>query len=211
MTGDPGAKAASFLKTTVFGGFFVLLPVVLLYLLVSKTLGLVVELAAPIASLLPGVVSERPKSQVLAAFGLLVATSFLLGLAIRSRRGRDVGSWIQRKMLLPIPGYRALQGLAKSLADSKEPAGFRPAFLVSENGQRELAYLIEDRGHGDVTVMLPWAPTPLAGSVKVVPREQVEMLGASLAEVSQVLSSWGVGAHALLARPGSAATGRYEQ
>jgi hypothetical protein len=39
--------------------------------------------------------------------------------------------------------------------------------------------------------MLPSAPTPLSGSVKIVRLEQVEMLNAKLADVAQVLSHWG--------------------
>ena len=42
-----------FLKTTVLGGLFVLLPLLLLYLLLSEALGLIVVLAKPIADLFP--------------------------------------------------------------------------------------------------------------------------------------------------------------
>ena len=48
-----------FLKTTAMGGLFVLLPVLLLYLLLSEALDLIVALATPIADLFPGGPSIR--------------------------------------------------------------------------------------------------------------------------------------------------------
>lgn len=52
------------------------------------------------------------------------------------------------------------------------------------------------------------APTPFAGSVKIVSRDQVEMLEASMGDTIMVLSHLGTGARDLLgkgsSRPGSA-------
>ena len=62
--------------------------------------------------------------------------------------------------------------------------------LVSADGQKQIAYLIEDHGDGQVTVKLPKAPTLLSGLVKIVRREQAEVLDARLAEVTRVLSEW---------------------
>jgi uncharacterized membrane protein len=75
--------------------------------------------------------------------------------------------------------------------------------LVSADGQRQIAYLVEEHGDGQVNVMLPRAPTPLSGSVRIVRREQVELLNVRLTEVTRVLSHWGVGARDMLhqARP----------
>ena len=42
-----------FLKTTFLGGFFVLLPVLLVFLLLGEVVDLVVALGTPIAGLLP--------------------------------------------------------------------------------------------------------------------------------------------------------------
>jgi uncharacterized membrane protein len=93
-------------------------------------------------------------------------------------------------LLLHLPGYRAIKGLTQSLSGTSEDGAFKPALLVSEGGQRELAYLIEDHGDGQATVMLPSSPTPMAGSVKIVPPDQIEILDARLSEVTRVLSQW---------------------
>ena len=53
--------------------------------------------------------------------------------------------------------------------------------------------MVEDSSDGNVTVLVPWAPTPFAGSVKIVNRERIEMLDVNLGEFTKVLSHWGVG------------------
>ncbi len=64
--------------------------------------------------------------------------------------------------------------------------------------------MIEDHGDGQLTVLVPWAPTAFSGSVKVVGRDRVEMLDANIGDVSRVLSLWGMGTRDLLSK-GSAA------
>lgn len=44
---------SEFIKTSILGGLFVLLPLVLFYLLLSELLQVVVALATPIADLFP--------------------------------------------------------------------------------------------------------------------------------------------------------------
>jgi uncharacterized membrane protein len=48
--------------------------------------------------------------------------------------------------------------------------------------------------------MLPSSPTPMAGSVKIVARDQIEILDARLSEVTRVLNQWGVGTRELLGK-----------
>ncbi|UCF74843.1 MAG: hypothetical protein JSU71_11320 [Betaproteobacteria bacterium] len=191
-----------FLKTTLIGGFFILLPLLLLELMMVEVFGLVVALSAPLADLVPGALVEAINAPVAVALVLVVLASLILGLAARSEAGRRLGQWIERNTLGRLALYGVLKGLAARLVEIGEGSTFKPAMLVSGDGQREFAYLIEDHGDGRVTIMLPWAPTPLSGSVKIVRKEQIELLDATLGDVTRVLSHWGVGARSLL-RPGA--------
>lgn len=77
---------------------------------------------------------------------------------------------------------------------------FRPAVLNSPDSGREVVYVIEDHGDGQVTVLIPWVPASFAGSVKIMASDRIEMLDATLDEVSRALSLWGVGARDLLGK-----------
>jgi uncharacterized membrane protein len=58
--------------------------------------------------------------------------------------------------------------------------------------------VIEDRGRPRVVVLIPWAPTAFAGSVKLVKRECVHYLDVTLDEFSLSLTHLGTGMSELL-------------
>ena len=189
-----------FLITTALGGLFVLLPVLLLYLLVAQALPLVISIATPIAELFPKGTFDEVKAPVVIALVLIVGASFVIGLALRFLAVRRLGSWVEQKVLGRLPAYNALKSLTKGFAGMEEVAAFRPALMSSEGGEREPVYVIEDHGDGQLTLLVPWSPTPFAGSVKIVDRNRIELLNANLDQVSRALSCWGVGVRDLLVK-----------
>jgi len=182
-----------FFKTTVIGGLFVLLPVLLLYLMLAQALPMVIALAEPLALLLPEGALDQGKAKVLMALLLIVGASFLIGLALRSEAGRRLGDWIETNLLLRLPSYAVVKSLVRGFAGDTQGAGFKPAVLVSQTGERQVAYVVEDRGDEYLTILVPWAPTPFAGPVKIVPRDRIKPLGANLGDITCTLSHWGVG------------------
>ena len=187
-----------FLKTTAMGGLFVLLPVLLLYLLLSEALDMVVALATPIADLFPGGTFDKIEFPVIVGLILILGVSFLIGLGLRSKTGRGIGQWIERTVLGRLPAYKALKSLTTGFAEAGRAGAFKAAVLTSADGDREVVYVIEDHGDGDLTVLVPWAPAAFAGSVKIVDRDRVKFLEANLGDVSRALGHWGVGVRELL-------------
>lgn len=188
-----------FLKTTFVGGLFILLPLLLLQLMLTEIFQLLVALATPIADLfLSKEWVEAVNAPIILTIVLILLASLILGLLAKSKPGQVCGRWLERNTVGRIPLYGVLKSLAAKLIEIGEGSGFKPVMLLSGEGQKEFAYLIEEHGDGFATIMLPWAPTPLSGSVKIVAMNQLEMLDASLGDVTKVLSHWGTGAHALI-------------
>jgi uncharacterized membrane protein len=189
-----------FLKTTAMGGLFVLLPVLLLYLLLSEALGLIVALATPIADLFPKGTFDEINHPVAMGLILIMGVSFVIGLGLRSESGRHLGRWIERTVLDRLPVYKALKSLTTGFTEAGKDGAFKTAVLNSPAGEREIVYIVEDHGNEYLTVLQPWAPTAFAGSVKVVNQDRLEVLDANLGDVSRALSHWGVGVRDLLAK-----------
>ena len=116
-----------------------------------------------------------------------------------SETSRRFGNWIERTILGRLPVYNAMKSLTTGFSDSQQESAFKPALLKSADGEKELVYIVEDHGNGNLTVMLPWTPTPFAGVIKIVPKERVEPLDASMTKVTEALSQWGIGTKNLLA------------
>jgi len=193
-------QIGEFLKTTALGGLFVVLPVLLLYLLLGEILDLAVGLATPIADLFPKGTFDDLTAPFPIAVLLIVGVSFVFGLALRVEIGRRLGDWIERNVLGRLPMYGTLKSLTKAFAEEGEGAAFRPALFGSSDGVREMVYVVEDHGDGQLTVLVPWAPTAFSGFVKIVGKDRVEMLDANLGEASRVLSHWGVGVRDILGK-----------
>ncbi len=191
-------KLLEFLKTTMIGGLFVLLPVLLLYLLLSEALGLIVALATPIADLFPKGTFDEINHPVAMGLILILGVSFVIGLGLRSENGRRLGRWIERTVLGRLPVYKALKSLTTGFTEAGKDGAFKTAVLNFPDGEREIVYIIEDHGDGQHTILQPWAPTGFTGSVKVVNQDRLEVLDANLGDVSRALSHWGVGVRDLL-------------
>ena len=182
-----------FLKTTVIGGFFILLPLLLFGILLEEILEAVVGLATPIADLFPADTFEEVPAPVVVAVVLILLASFLLGLATKLPVARKFGAWVEANTIGRLPLYRAIKGLTSRFEAMEEKGGFKPALVRGPGDQYDLAYLMEEVGGGYVSVMLPRAPTPMIGTIKLVPLDQVEILDVSLGEFTAIISHWGVG------------------
>lgn len=177
---------------------FALVPVVLIISALGEVLDLAVVVATPIADLLPKDVVGDPQYADLIAIVLIVMVSFLFGLLMMSSWARSIGRAMESRVLSPLPGYRAIKALTHSIKGSEEETAFKPSLLDMGSGQRQMAYLVENHGNGFATVLLPIAPTPMAGAVRVVPIEQLELIDAPMSKMTQALSEWGIGTRGLV-------------
>lgn len=187
-----------FIKTTIIGGLFVLLPVILLYLALSEAGEMLVVMASPIADLLFPDRFEDIKSPILIAIPLLIGISFILGLIMLSDSGRRFGNWIERIIFGRVPGYNAIKSLTKGFTDSQHESSFKPALLKSAEGEKEFVYIVEELDDNNLTVMVPWSPTPFAGSIKIMPKDRVEPLAVSMGKLTEAISQWGIGTKNIL-------------
>lgn len=188
--------------TTAITGLSILLPILLLYVLLDEVLALIVALATPIADVvLPASVSEAITHPVLLAIVVLLATSIVIGLAARTQVGRWLGRLLERNTVERLPVYVALKGIGKAVVGGAGDAGFEPVLVNYEDGSTVIAFLVERIDDERVAILEPWVPTPFAGNIKIVPSTMVSPMQADLAEVTAVLSRWGIGLRAVLNSP----------
>ncbi len=187
------SSITKFLKTCLLGGLFVLLPLLLFYLLFSELMGIIVALATPIADLFPEDTFGKLSDPLIVAILLLMGTSFIFGLALRSHRLARIGSLLEQTTLMRLPLYKAVKQLSKGLVGAESDNAFHSGLLEADDGTTELVYIIEEHSDGRLTILVPWAPAGFAGSVKVVSAGRVTRLSASVGDASRVIAHWGVG------------------
>jgi uncharacterized membrane protein len=186
-----------FLKTTLLGGLFVLLPIMLLWIGLREIGGLLTEMATPIADLIfvglfPPETFDNLSAPGVVALIMIIGTSFILGLMAKSAWLSSIGHSIENSMLNKIPMYSMLKIISGALIDT-DKSNVCPAVIRDGSGGGDPCYVMELHNDGLATVLLPWSPASFAGCIKIVQQDKLEFLTCSVDEFSRSLSLMGVG------------------
>jgi uncharacterized membrane protein len=187
-------KLIGFVKTTLIGGLLVILPVWLVVLLLMKAIKAALVVLKPIAALL----SQRVVNDYLAALVLLLAICFVTGLLVRTRLMRRPGEWFEGHILEHMPGYTLLRGMTRRLTGKAEEQTFQPALVEIEEALVP-AFIVEKHADGQFTVFVSSSPTPMAGTIYILPPERVHPVDVPLASAMVCIAKWGAGSGQWLA------------
>ena len=187
-----------FIKSSLVNGLAILLPVVLVFLALKEIFEMLVGIATPIADLFPlGTFDHIRETEIIAVL-LIAGMAIFIGILSKIKAGQVLGHTIEKHTLDKIPMYRMLKSLVGAFLQLENAESFRPALFENGEGDLEPVYVIEDRGRPRVVVLVPWAPTAFAGSVKLVLRDRIHPLDVSLDEFSLSLTHLGTGMSELL-------------
>ena len=181
-------------------GLYVLLPLMLLWIGLREIGGLLAEMVDPIASMFPSTYFDDVKWPGIVATLLIIAASIVIGIAAKLSAVVQLGQKIEHSILNKIPMYKMLKIISSSLVQA-ETSDVTAAIIKDGAGGGDPCYVMEEHDTGLATVLLPWSPASFAGSIKVVPKSQLEYLDCSIDELSRSISFMGVGVADCLAKP----------
>ena len=185
-----------FVKTTLVGGFLFLVPVALTLVILHKAVGAVGKVVQPIASEIPvQAIAGIHMRQILAAI-VLIAIGFLAGLFARTGFGRRLSNQLEQVILRKMPGYTLLKSATGGSGDSQS---LQVAFARFDDNT-VLGFIVEPASNGIVTVFVPSAPTPAAGTIFYLPEDRVRKVDVTVQEASKMIMQLGVGSREILAR-----------
>jgi uncharacterized membrane protein len=183
------------LRTALITGLIIVLPAWLALLLLLKLLVQLGVLVKPIAREMPPGVNHP---QLVAAL-LFLVLCLLVGLLVRTAAGRLIGKTLGEGVFNRVPGYQSLRNIARQFADDGAKEGFKPALIEVEDGSLAPAFLIENHEQGLSTVFMPSVPTPMAGSIFIMPSARVHPIDVPVTTMMKCISKWGSGSSELLA------------
>jgi len=185
-------KFLEFLKTTIIGGFLVLLPVVVVLLLLSLAVATVITAIDPLMEVLPIKGLGGLAVTTLVAILLLLVFCFLTGLLVQMRIGRLGKEWVERLLLERLPGYIMFKNLTRRIA-GEEGIEFAPGLMDLYGSEaRALGFIIEEHENGTFTIFIPLSPMATVGQVFVLPESQVQKLEVKFVDVVNSLTQWGM-------------------
>ena len=193
-------RIVEFIKTSVIGGFFVILPVALILFLLVELAEIVILITEPVTEHLPIETLGGIEVATLVAIVLILGACFVTGLAMRTQIGVRFGELVERFGLNRLPGYTLLKSLTQSFSGVQDGSAFAVAVATIRDSD-VLGFIIEEHDNGDFTVFVPAAPTPTIGTVYCLKPEKVRKLDVPMSEAVNCIMQWGIGSKALFAQP----------
>jgi uncharacterized membrane protein len=182
------------LKTALVTGLVIVLPAWLAVLLLIQLLLKLGVLVKPIASQMPDGVNH-PQLVALAVF---IVICLAVGLLVHTAVGRLIGRTLGDNVFNRVPGYQPLRNIARQFSDMNANDGFKPALIDVEDGCLAPAFLIDAHDNGLSTVFMPSVPTPMAGSIFIMPSGRVHPIDVPVTTMMACISKWGSGSEELL-------------
>ena len=168
-------KILSFIKTTIIGGLFFIIPIFLVVFLLVKIVIFFRKLVDPIADKINvSFFGEELASRFIAII-LLVIICFMAGVFAKAKNANRFKDWIEDHILSNIPGYKLIKGMIESAAglDSKN---LKEVVLVNSEEVWQIGFLMERIDDKYNVVFIPSAPNPMAGDVVIVKWDRLKML-----------------------------------
>jgi uncharacterized membrane protein len=182
------------LKSALVTGLLIVLPAWLALLLLLQLLLKLGVLVKPIAAQMPDGINHPQ----LVAAAVFIVICLLVGLLVHTAVGRIIGRTLGDNVFNRVPGYQPLRNIARQFSDMKANDGFKPALIEVEDGCLAPAFLIDAHADGLSTVFMPSVPTPMAGSVFIMPSGRVHPIDVPVTTMMKCISKWGSGSAELL-------------
>jgi uncharacterized membrane protein len=184
-----------YVRTTLIGGLLFLLPIVVILLVLQKAFEFALKLLVPLEKALPGWFAIGSAAPHFTAAMLLLVICFLAGLVA----GTGAGGWLRRALertvLGRVPGYTMLRSMFSGGAPVDKPI---EVALVEMENMLVIAYVMERHANGYVTLFVPSAPMPNAGSVFFARSEQVRIIDVAMGDTLLCIVKLGLGAEKML-------------
>ena len=193
------SKAKNFIKTTLLGGFGVLLPVLILFIVFSALFGFITNNIRPLTNLITMSSNIQGILADVISIAIIIVTCFVIGVAIKTRTGVFFHNVIETQLLEKIPGYGWVKETLKYFGGGQETP-FRTVALVRlySSGTLQTAFVTDSHSDGSYTVYVPLAPTLAQGEVYHVPGDDVFVLDVPVEEGIRSVIGCGAGSRGLI-------------
>ena len=197
QTNDWQGLAMKFIRSTLIGGIFFLLPLTVLVMIFGKILSFFVKLTTPLTAWWP---LDRVLGIAIAdliAIATIILLCFLAGLFARSETVAKFIASLESRFLNNIPGYTLLKSMTGSVTGVEQETSITP-ILARFDDASQVAFKVESLPDGRVIVYIPGAPDPWSGSLFVMAADRIEPLACSLQQAVKNIQGLGAGSSKLL-------------
>ena len=183
------------IQHTIVRGVLLLAPIMVFAMLVGRALGAIHKVVEPVAGRMDALAGV-PMPTVLAVVAL-VLLCYLAGLASKSRWAGGFSRWLDRTVLVHIPGYAYMKGMGENLAGVDEGPAYQPVLARIEDSW-QMGFIVETIEPGQYAVYVPGAPSPWSGAVYFMAEDRIRRVDMRIGQAQGILKRLGIGSSELL-------------
>lgn len=192
-------KIRSFLFSSLLGGIIVILPLILTIALFGFLYGFISSALETYAVEIMGLLKVNRFFANIIIVGGLLFLCFFMGTLLRTRGGKFLFHFVERRLFMLIPGYRMIKDTVSQFSGGMEKKSLTTVALTDLFGTGVLSttYVV-DEYEGMVTVFMPTGPNPTSGNIYHVPSDKVHILDLPPDTAMRTILGVGVGSSTLL-------------
>ncbi len=190
-------KLFSFIKTTLIGGLFFIIPIALLAFVFGKVIEIFRKIVAPIAENISiTLFGQHALSRIIAVI-IIILICFFAGLLAKTNKASQLKEWVEDNVLSNIPGYSLLKGMSENAA-GLESKNLKEVVLVNIEEVWQIGFLMERIDDDLNAVFIPGAPNPMSGDVVFVKWDRLKIINITGLSAMKISKKLGIDSKAIL-------------
>jgi uncharacterized membrane protein len=168
-----------FVRTTILGGVFFLIPIVVLSIVIAKALEYTDKFLRALATHILAASELSATGAMVMSVVVIALTCFFAGLIARTVTAQELIKLLESSILSKVPACEYLKqegASALGVATMTE----QPIVLVESDIGWQVGVQTEAASGGFVTVFVPGAPNPHSGTVYFVPADRIRTADVKL-------------------------------
>lgn len=173
-----------------------LLPIMLLFIILEKAIGLIKKIIHPLKVHLPEAGFFGIGMVSILSVVILFVVSYLLGFLVERRKKRSFILMLEEKILLLIPGYAMLKSRASEAFGV--PDENWKSIIIGDKEEWKFGIEIERIENGYSVVFIPEPPDGKAGELKVVHTSKIKEIDIPVSKITNFIRKYGEGSNELI-------------
>ena len=202
MPSKPLRRLLSFVKSTIVGGVFVLVPLVLLSIVVGESVRVAHRFVEPLVQMLPVTTVGTVSLALLLGIAAVVFCCFLAGLLARTAVSQWFVNHLEHLILAFIPSYGLMKSMGQGWIGAESEATHQ-SVLVRLDDAYQLGFRMDTLPDGRCVVFIPDVPAPWSGSLLIVSVDRLEPIPLTTRQTIDCLRKLGANASKLWPSPQS--------
>ncbi len=190
-------KILKIVQTTILGGIFFLVPLVLISIVVVKAFEVIQKLSAFLLQPFANAQVAGELLQNVVGIFLLLLICLLAGLFAGIKTAKRMIARLEKGVLQYIPGYMLIKNMAESTVGIDDHEELKVVLIRTDAGW-QLGFIVDKVNDSLFVVFAPDAPNPMSGSVYYVEIEHMRFLYITQKEARLCLRKLGIGSGNLL-------------